>query len=63
VYHRYGSHFLPAGAGNLRFSTFPAEFVGKNLFQPSRELTNSAKNVGFLLLPAGSVNDPIESVS
>jgi len=52
------SHFLPAGAGNLRFSRFPAEFVGKKSFQLSRKPTNSAGNVGFLLLPAGSVNDP-----
>jgi len=44
--HWDGSHFLPAGAGNLHFSRFPAEFVGKKSFQPSREPTNSAGNVG-----------------
>jgi len=58
TFHWDGSHFLPAGAGKLRFSRFPAKFVGKKPFQPSREPTNSAGNVGSLLM-AGSVNHPI----
>jgi len=37
----HGSHFLPIGAENLRFSRYPPKFVSKKSFQSNREPTNS----------------------